>query len=345
MPQAVELQPAAKLDLKTVVDAAATTLPAAAPPSAGNSSLASALSSNVLSIASHTAERATAAVPAANLKVGAQDGRAPHGEAGTPKPAPETGNKQEAASQRGFERAMDSSTGGQPESPRSNANDGFSQELAAAASSRNDAARGTATGNSPATGILPMSGGLFSVGVTEQSAATAASSNPPAANSPATPSPNPPLDPSSANHFVNDAQLLQNAGHSEMRIAMQTDKLGAIELRAHMTGDEVGAAITVEKRDAHTALAAELPALQQALSEKMLRVEQVVLIHGPLHATVGDSAAQQFGGQAPGHDRHAGNAQRGGAAAGNSGDFQASQNFTADGAEIFDSQGRLSVHA
>jgi len=36
------------------------------------------------------------------------------------------------------------------------------------------------------------------------------------------------------------------------RIAMQTDKLGNIELRAHLTGETVGAAITVEKRDAHS---------------------------------------------------------------------------------------------
>src|SRR5262249_45650012 len=93
--------------------------------------------------------------------------------------------------------------------------------------------------------------------------------------------------------MVNDAQLAQSATHSEMRIAMQTDRLGTVELRARVTGDEVGAAIAVEKRDAHAALAAELPALQQALSERHLRVEHLSLLQGGLHSSPGDSGAQQ----------------------------------------------------
>jgi flagellar hook-length control protein FliK len=91
--------------------------------------------------------------------------------------------------------------------------------------------------------------------------------------------------------FVNTAKLLEMSGHSEMRIAMDTDKLGPVELRAKMAGDEVGASIMVEKRDAHAALAIELPALQQALSEKQLHVEHVTLLHGSFSSTTGDSGA------------------------------------------------------
>ena len=72
-----------------------------------------------------------------------------------------------------------------------------------------------------------------------------------------------------------------------MRIAMQSDKLGTIELHARVTGDEVGAAITVEKRDAHAALAVELPGLQQALSDKQLKVEHVTLLQSSGHAMAG----------------------------------------------------------
>src|SRR5262249_29676532 len=88
----------------------------------------------------------------------------------------------------------------------------------------------------------------------------------------------------SAPRFVSPAQLMQAANHSELRIAMDTDKLGAVELRAHLSGDEVGAAIAVERRDAHAVLAVELPALQQSLNEKQLRVEQVTLLHGSFTA-------------------------------------------------------------
>ncbi len=86
---------------------------------------------------------------------------------------------------------------------------------------------------------------------------------------------------------ISSAQLSGNGAHSEMHIAMQTDKLGAVELHARVTGEQVGAAITVEKKEAHAALAAELPTLQQALAEKNLRVAHVVLLQGVLHSTAG----------------------------------------------------------
>jgi len=96
---------------------------------------------------------------------------------------------------------------------------------------------------------------------------------------------------------VNDAQLVERAGRAEMRIAFETDKLGAVELRARMTGDQVGAAIIVERRDAHTMLAAELPVLQQALSERQLRVEQVTLQQGAVGGGPGDGGAQSQQGE------------------------------------------------
>ncbi len=96
--------------------------------------------------------------------------------------------------------------------------------------------------------------------------------------------------------LINNAQLAGTDAHSEMHIAMQTDKLGAVELHARVTGEQVGAAIMVEKREAHAALAVELPSLQQALSEKSLRVQSVVLLQGSLHSTAqnaGDHAQHQ----------------------------------------------------
>jgi len=105
----------------------------------------------------------------------------------------------------------------------------------------------------------------------------------------------PDLD-ANTSRVISSAQLSGNNTHSEMHIAMQTDKLGAVELHAQVTGEQVGAAITVEKKEAHAALAVELPALQQALSEKNLSVAHVVLLQGALHSTAdgaGDSTPQQ----------------------------------------------------
>jgi flagellar hook-length control protein FliK len=137
---------------------------------------------------------------------------------------------------------------------------------------------------------------------------------------------------------VNNAQLMEAANHSEMRIAMDTDKLGPVELRAHVVGDEVGAAITVEKREAHAVLAVELPALQQALSEKQLRVEQVTLLHGSFGATTGDAgaSARQDARSTP----HALTTSWSSQASAIS-----SLVTSPEHSGIFDSQGRLSVHA
>jgi hypothetical protein len=179
--------------------------------------------------------------------------------------------------------------------------------------------------------------------------ATATPSAPPASpssspnGSPSTSAPLPDPD-GSPIHFVGNAKLVQTASHSEMRIAMDSDKLGPVELRARVVGDEIGAAITVEKRDAHAALSVELPALQQALSEKQLRVDQVTLVHGSLHSTSGDAGAaarqQQDQRQASGAL-----APPWSIATPNSHFVGQGFLYGSDTAMIFDSQGRLSVHA
>jgi len=141
--------------------------------------------------------------------------------------------------------------------------------------------------------------------------------------------------------FVNDAELSNAASQSEMRIAIQTDKLGAIELRAHVTGDELGAAIIVEKRDAHAALAVELPALQQTLSEKQLRVEQVILAQGSLHSTAGDAGANAQQGQRGGSQAF----RQSSAYSNETVGLQQAAWFVPEAVGVFDSQGRLSVQA
>jgi flagellar hook-length control protein FliK len=125
-----------------------------------------------------------------------------------------------------------------------------------------------------------------------------------------------------------------------MRIAMQSDKFGAIELHARVSGDAVGAAIVVEKRDAHAALALELPGLQQALSDKQLRVEQVTLTHSMLSSTAGDAGASSQQGQKGATPRSALPSFQTTAESLAAGSFLAQEQLG-----VFNSQGRLSVLA
>ena len=71
------------------------------------------------------------------------------------------------------------------------------------------------------------------------------------------------------------SHLAGTAGQSEMNIAMQAEALGAVQVRTHVSGDQVQAAITVERRDAHAVLSSDLPALHQALNDRQLRLEGI----------------------------------------------------------------------
>ncbi len=137
--------------------------------------------------------------------------------------------------------------------------------------------------------------------------------------------------------MVSSAELLATSGHSEMRVAMDTDRLGSIELRAHMIGDQLGAAITVEKRDVHAALAAELPVLQQSLSDKHLRIDQVALLHGTTSGNTPDAGTPA--------KQDPPSARRAPVTPWSLNSAPVSSISRAEQKGIFDSYGRLSVHA
>lgn len=245
-------------------------------------------------------------------------------------PSSNHSGSQDSSSDTGAQKPADSSATSGPTISRDAS--AFSQALATANGAKPEAAPAAANQAS----VIPVA----SVPPNDRPAASAAASSPSAPANPPQPAFHP-LD-AAANRIVSDAQLSQNSGHSEMRIVMQTEKLGAVELRARVAGNEIGAAITVEKRDAHAALAVELPALQQALSEKQLRVDQIALLHGSLHSTTGDAGAQS---QAHQGDRGTHRAQIAQSfLRDDSGAFASSQSAVETWG-IFDSQGRLSVQA
>jgi flagellar hook-length control protein FliK len=146
----------------------------------------------------------------------------------------------------------------------------------------------------------------------------------------------PPLNES---RVVNVAQMGGDQGHSQVRIAMQSDQLGQVELHATVRGQQVGAAITVEKKEAHAAMAAEMPSLQQALEDRQLRVGEVVLMQGAMHSTTGDAgnaaAEQQRRGQAGTTYQQLENETM----------YEAGGGTSFESSGIFDDSGRLSVRA
>jgi len=86
---------------------------------------------------------------------------------------------------------------------------------------------------------------------------------------------------------VNAAHITVQPGQTEIRIEMQAESLGGVELRAHIAGDQIGASISVEHHDAQVALTTDLPALHNALAEKNLRLESFTVSQGSFSSLSG----------------------------------------------------------
>lgn len=96
---------------------------------------------------------------------------------------------------------------------------------------------------------------------------------------------------------VSAASLLHSQARSEMRVAVQTEGMGAVELHAVLASGKLGASISVVSHEAHTLLNNELPALQQVLTDQNLRIDHLSVINAPMSsgAGAGDSRGFQSG--------------------------------------------------
>jgi flagellar hook-length control protein FliK len=65
-----------------------------------------------------------------------------------------------------------------------------------------------------------------------------------------------------------------------MHLAMNTELLGSVDVHAVVRQSTVSATIGVQRPDVQTLLASDLPALQHALSERSLHVEQISVLGG-----------------------------------------------------------------
>lgn len=97
---------------------------------------------------------------------------------------------------------------------------------------------------------------------------------------PSSPLPTPVAPPPLPGDIVRASQLYQRLGGSEMHIAMDTDLLGAIDVRAVVHQSALTATIGVQRADVQALLANELPALQHALAERSVQVEQISVLSG-----------------------------------------------------------------
>lgn len=103
---------------------------------------------------------------------------------------------------------------------------------------------------------------------------------------------------------VSGAQVTGHLGQAEIHIEMQAGSLGAVDLRAHVSGDQVGASIAVEHHDAQLMLTNDLPSLHMALTEKNLRVNTLSVSQGMAASTgngFGSSGGQKDA--SPSHQR------------------------------------------
>jgi hypothetical protein len=141
---------------------------------------------------------------------------------------------------------------------------------------------------------------------------------------------------------IPSAQLNSQIGKSGVKIALQSEQFGAVELHTKVTGDQVSASITVDHRETHALLSNDLPALQQILNERQLRVSEIILLHNTLSSSTssdGDPAAKREGASPQQANASSGNGGGGSA-------IPASASNGRTGVDaIFDSRGRLSVRA
>ncbi len=88
---------------------------------------------------------------------------------------------------------------------------------------------------------------------------------------------------------VKASEIYQRVDGSEMHVAMQTDLLGAVDLRATMHQSGLTATISVQRSDVQSVLSSELPALQHALSDRNLHVEQISILNNSVNERAGGS--------------------------------------------------------
>ena len=77
--------------------------------------------------------------------------------------------------------------------------------------------------------------------------------------------------------IINSARVMEQLGRAEMHVSLRTEALGPVEFHTVVRNGEVGALIGAERHEARVALTSQLPALEQALTDRSLRVDHLTV--------------------------------------------------------------------
>jgi flagellar hook-length control protein FliK len=99
--------------------------------------------------------------------------------------------------------------------------------------------------------------------------------------------------PASLGDVSRASEFYQRMGNSEMRIAVETDLLGTIDLHATMHQSTLTATIGVQRSDVQTLLANDLPALQHTLADQHFHIENISVHDNSAGQRMGSSGQQE----------------------------------------------------
>ena len=197
----------------------------------------------------------------------------------------------------------------------------------------------------PADAMLQTaSATMLTTQATTQAIPQASSSASTARAVPAAPIPLPEALPQSLGDVVKASELYQRVGGSEMHVAMQTDLLGSVDLRATVHQSTLTATISVQRADVQALLSNELPALQHALSDRNLQVEQISVLNNPAGGRTGSGEQPQPQGHNPFLPRGASVTNAVGTSSNVADDIQAALAESSIYAGLGGGLGRISVH-
>ena len=88
-------------------------------------------------------------------------------------------------------------------------------------------------------------------------------------------------NPPAAPVVIQSARVLERMRQSEMRVGLNSDGFGSIELHARVNQDQVGASIATSHTELRAAMMAEMPSLEHAIAQHQLRLDSLNVDSGP----------------------------------------------------------------
>ena len=90
--------------------------------------------------------------------------------------------------------------------------------------------------------------------------------------------------------LIQSAKLLERMGEAELKLGIRAGEFGSVDIRTSMVRNQFTAEISVERGELGRVMAAELPGLQNRLSEQRVPVANIILQN---HAGSHSSASEQ----------------------------------------------------